>query len=129
MKHLLSLLIFTTLSLPANADWTAIHLTSNDDYLTFYNVDWSTLKIKSNKRTIWFLFNNQGEKIGEIVSGKALYEFDCSDDRYRMLQATTYSESYGGGRVIEKSGTSEWQYLAPETAMKEVAKKVCLRKR
>jgi hypothetical protein len=129
MKNFISLLIFLTLSLAAKAEWTAIHLTQINDYVTFYNVDWATLKVSSKRRTIWMLVNNQGDNIGEIVSAKALYEFDCSEDKFRYLQATTFSESYGGGRVIEKNGAGGWQFIAPETAIKVVAEKVCARKK
>ena len=121
--------MFLTLSLTSKAEWSAIHLTIINDNITFYNVDWATLKVSSKRRTIWMLFNNKGDSIGEIVSGKALYEFDCLEDKFRYLQATTFSESYGGGRVIEKLGAGDWQHIAPETAIKVVAEKVCARKK
>ena len=122
------LLILGCTGISSHAKWTAITVAPSESHITFYNVDWKTLKKEGENRKIWLLMNRKGENIPGAISGKIYYEFDCKQRRLRALQSNFFSKSYGEGNVVESLGKQEWSEFIPQTSMEDVADAVCKRK-
>jgi hypothetical protein len=125
---LITLLVLSTV--PAYAEWVAVE----KDYLlpglwTVY-VDPETIRREGNLVTIWQLIDfkwMQGNPRGptRFVSSEAHKQFDCAEQRLRLLSFTEFSRHMGTG--IPADGyvdTGDWLPVEPESlnqALWEVA--------
>lgn len=110
---------------PACAEWLEVH---GDAGITWF-MDYSSLRVNGYNRRIWLLRDYvlpKNDKDGSYQSVKTFEEFDCNEDRNRLLQFTAYSKKQGGGRPIFSSSIpGEWRYNTPETSGKTIADAIC----
>ena len=109
---------------PAWAEWMKVTASSDD----VYYLDTSTIRINGNFRKAWTLIDFI--KIGRkgLKSLKAFKEFDCKEERFRVLTAVGYEGQMGTGTVLgSENPTIPWGYVAPQTASAEVLRFVCSR--
>ena len=59
-------------------------------------------------------------------SERSLYEYDCSANRFRVVQQESYSDAMAGGRRLDRSSQpSDWIGVVPKTAPQLLADIVC----
>ena len=122
MKSLLVVLMLV--SATANAEWT--YVSSADDSSSSYYIDIKTIKkTASGHRTIWNMTNFNQSSIDGHLSSKALYEFSCNEDKYKILQITGYSGKSGTGKSIGTDGQSDWMYVIPGSTIEPIQSIVC----
>ncbi len=81
---------------------------------------WQTLRRLDLKATL------EGDSIiaaHTIDYSTSLYEFDCDEKRFKVLQSWNY---YCDGNITEgKISSSEWTYLVPNSVGMSMAKRAC----
>ncbi len=96
----------------AQAEW--VKVAQADD--TFYYVDPATLRREGTLRQIREVQDFAAPRPGGARSRHALFEFDCSAGRWRVLAITDHAEPMGAGKVVGTwTGESAWSYVAPLT--------------
>lgn len=96
----------------AQAEWVKVAQTDE----TVYYLDPSTLRREGALRQIRELQDFAAPRPGGARSRDALFEFDCSAERWRVLAITDQAEPMGTGKVVGTwTGESAWSYVAPTT--------------
>jgi hypothetical protein len=122
---LITLLVLS--SAPAYAEW---ELVSGDDEagLTVY-VDRDTIRRKGNLVKMWQLYDY---KTVQTVAGDSLLsiqrqnEYDCTEERTRMLAFTWFSSNMGKGRVVYKTADEQqWEPVVPRSINRALWKVAC----
>ena len=122
---LITLLVLS--SGPAYAEW---ELSSGDDEagLTVY-VDRDTIRRKGNLVKMWQLYDY---KTVQTVAGDSLLsiqrhnEYDCTEERTRMLAYTWFSSNMGKGRVVYKTADEQqWEAIVPRSIDRSLWKVAC----
>lgn len=122
MKKALLLAAAVVAATPALAEWTRITTTATD---VFY-LDASTIKGTGKMRRAWVLVDfKQASELG-VLSSRRVEQFDCAEERYRTLQATYHAGQMANGKMVAADySTSEWTYIAPESAIYDFMRRVC----
>jgi hypothetical protein len=119
------LLVFLMLTTtPTWAEWVKVTASSDD----VYYLDPSTIRRDGNFRKAWTLidFIKMGRK--GVHSLKAFKEFDCKEERFRVLTAVGYAGQMGTGTVLgSENPTIPFGYVAPNTASADQLRFVCAR--
>ena len=122
---LLMLLILS--SHPAYAEWV---LASGDDEagLKVY-VDTATLRRNGNLVKMWQLYDY---KTVQTVAGDSFLsiqrqnEYDCPEERTRMLAYTWFSSNMGKGRVVYRTADEQqWEPVVPRSIDRALWKVAC----
>lgn len=114
MKKLLTIFLLL-FSINGYCEWTVVDLDKDvNDYM-----DFTTIKRSPTSIRVWELldFKNtqslDGMYFNSIVS---LREYDCSQDRVRVLSSTYFSNKMGSGNLIKQfNQPTDWKYLLPRT--------------
>ncbi|MBU3640822.1 surface-adhesin E family protein [Polynucleobacter sp. Fuers-14] len=132
MKKILLAACFLLIANRASAEWFLIG-TNNDKSNTTY-IDSDTHKVTGvNSATSWFLMDFKNSmKVGNVMyqSSKTLYEFNCRDDRYRVLAMYFYSKNMGNGDAVSSSEdykNNDWSSIPPGTVMSAMKKFACIK--
>lgn len=89
-------------------------------------VDTSTLRREGQIRRYWDLTNYPTPRSNGVLSGRYLIEVDCRDQRWRILQSTTFTGSMLSGQVISQStNPGVWGAVPPRSQGAEVMQFVC----
>jgi hypothetical protein len=131
LTHVLGFWLLITLlllsSVPAYAGWV---LTSGDDEagLTVY-VDPDTLLRKGNLVKMWQLYDYktvQAVAGDSLLSIKRQNEYDCTEERTRMLAYTWFSSNMGKGRVVYRTADEQqWEAIVPRSIDRALWKVAC----
>ena len=131
LTHVLGFWLLITLlllsSVPAYAGWV---LTSGDDEagLTVY-VDPDTLLRKGNLVKMWQLYDYktvQAVAGDSLLSIKRQNEYDCAEERTRMLAYTWFSSNMGKGRVVYRTADEQqWEPIVPRSIDRALWKVAC----
>jgi hypothetical protein len=107
---------------PAQTNW--VKVTESDD-ATHY-IDPATVKKDSNSRKAWDLQDlKQRDKDG-AMSRRGLVEYDCKEERRRLLAVSSHSEPMAGGKTLHSDNVAvTWGYIAPNTVAAIKLKIVC----
>lgn len=123
MKKAIITCLIALCSLPAVAEWV---LVSETDTSAYY-FDPTTIRVDGNLRKVWTIRNlNQRDKDGEM-STQSRREFDCKDERNRVLSLSTHSEPMANGKLILNLGADPngWQETPPGGIGALILKMVC----
>ena len=108
----------------ACAEWVRINET---DTGVIY-VDPTTIRKDGDLRTVWGLTNLKTRDSAGELSRRRLDEYDCKQERYRIVSISTHSEAMAMGRILTRdSDSSEWQYAAPGSVAGDLLGFVCAR--
>jgi hypothetical protein len=119
---LLSLLLLATGS--AWAAWVKVTTTGNGEN-TFY-LEPDSFRKNGNLRTVWQVQDYKKIRPDGTMSFRTKNEYDCKEERYRVLAASNHSENLANGRVISDFGSYEsWIEIAPNTPSEVFLKIVC----
>jgi hypothetical protein len=96
----------------ALAEWVKVAETRD----TVYYVDPATIHTDGGVRKVWEIQDFADKRPNGARSRRALFEFDCSAERWRVLSIADYPEPMGSGAAFGKwAGESEWSYIAART--------------
>jgi hypothetical protein len=96
----------------AVAEWVKVAETRD----TVYYVDPATIHTDGSVRQAWEIQDFADKRSNGARSRRALFEFDCSAERWRVLSVADHPERMGGGTAFGKwAGESEWSYIAART--------------
>ena len=104
MKRLLpiSLTLLILSCAPAYAEWAAVGSSENGGGVTVY-ADRDTIRRKGDLVKMWYLsdFKTIQTVAGNsFLSEKDQSEFDCAEERTRLLAVTKFSGNMGRGQVV-----------------------------
>jgi len=125
---LLTLLVLS--SRPVYAGWV---LTSGDDEagLTVY-VDPDSIRRKGNLVKMWQLYDYKTVQTvagDSLLSIKRYNEFDCTEERTRMLAYTWFSGNMASGKVVYSTpDEQQWEPVVPRTINRTLWKVACNKK-
>jgi len=119
-KTLLFALLVVTGS--AWAEWLKI---GNIDSATFY-IDPATVRKDGNFRKVWEIIDlKTRDKNGEL-SYRMRMEYDCKEERARILSATSHSQAMASGKELTSViGNGQWNDLPPDSNSETTLKIVC----
>jgi hypothetical protein len=125
----LSLILITLLVLrsgPASAEW--VVLGDNKAGMTEY-VNPDTIRRNGNLVKMWYLTNYgniRGRDGNSYLSNKIQAEYDCTEERFRILAVTQFSGNMGSGESVNtESGEGTWEPVAPESFAESLWKYAC----
>ena len=111
------------------AEWVKVGET--DDGMTVYTVYYDPATIRRNRNlvTMWQFYDY---KTVQTVAGigfltvKEQWEFDCAEERRRVLALTEFSGNMGSGTVVySNSEVGKWQPVAPSSMAQLLWKFAC----
>ena len=121
------LLLLALAASPAWAEWVSNGTSDNGGTAFYY--DPATIRINGNMRRIW-----QGQDLRKIgkkgeLSRRTLTEYDCKEERFRLLSVSVFSGSmFTGDTLSSNSNVDQWDYVPPESNAAEMLEIVCARK-
>ena len=134
LAYLLSFCFLITLlvlsSGPVYAEWV---LVSGDDTagLAVY-VDSSTVRRNGNLAKMWQLYDYKTVQTvagDSFLSIKRFNEYDCTEERTRMLGYTWFSGNMGNGNVVYSTTEQlPWEPVVPRTINRSLWKVACSKK-
>jgi len=117
MKRLIVITLLVLSSSPAYAEWVKVS-DSDEAGMTVY-VDPATIRRNRNLVKMWQFYDY---KTVQTVAGigfltvKEQWEFDCAEERRRVLALTEFSGNMGSGtEVYTNSEVGKWQPVAPSS--------------
>ncbi len=129
MKRLLLGLMLLATATAASAEWTRVY---DNDQLIHY-VDRATIRRNGNLVKMWELMDfktvQKDAADKSFLSIKAQSEYDCKEEKSRILAFTWFDGKMGSGKVVV-SGTdpSKWSPTAPESVAEAMWKIACGKK-
>jgi hypothetical protein len=108
-------------------------LTSGDDEtgLTVY-VDPDTIRRKGNLVKMWQLYDYKTVQTvagDSLLSFKRYNEYDCTEERTRMLAYTWFSGNMASGRVVYSTpDEQQWEPVVPRSINRTLWKVACSKK-
>ena len=130
MTRVLSLTLLVLCSTPTYAEW--IPVGGNDPIGMTTYADPDTIRRKGNLVKMWQLNDFKTVQIVEdnsFLSAKKQREFNCVDERTRILAATQFSGHMGTGNVIwSNSNEQKWEPIVPESIAQTLLEFACNKK-
>jgi len=125
---LITLLVLSTG--PVYAEWV---LTSGDDEagMTVY-VDPDTIRRKGNLVKMWQLYDYKTVRTvagDSFLSFQRQNEYDCTEERTRMLAYTWFSGNMGSGKVVYRTADEQkWEPVIPRSIDRSLWRVACSKK-
>ena len=130
MKRLLMGLMLLVTAGAASAEWTIVD--GGDRFIHY--VDRETIRRNGNLVKMWDLkdyLTVQKSATGfSYLSDKAQQEYDCKEEKSRLLAFTDFSGQMGNGNVVYSNGNvrDEWSPIQPESVGEAKWKIACGKK-
>lgn len=122
MKKLIVACVMATSAASAFAEWT--HL--GDASVGGFYVDFGTIRKDGDLRKVWSVLNFKQRDISGAMSAQFRTEFDCKDERKRMIAFSRHSEAMAFGVTLDSNPSPEpWSAIPPESLSEETLKIVC----
>ncbi len=120
MKNLLVLLLLTSASAPALAEWSLLSpLAPGNVY-----IDPLTMRTGTRPR-IWMLHDyGQPDEYGDL-SGRMLMEANCTSGQIRQLSGVFHKDAMGRGAATSEFQTSPWAAAADGSAPGVIYRFLC----
>jgi len=130
MKRLILITLLVLNSGPVYAEW--VLTSGNDDAgLTVY-VDPDTIRRKGNLVKMWQLYDYKTIQTvagDSLLSIKRYNEYDCTEERTRMLAYTWFSGNMGSGKVVYSTpDKQQWEPVIPRSINRTLWKVACSKK-
>jgi hypothetical protein len=130
MKKLLITLTLILISTSAMAEWEYLGSTSADNGFNIFT-DLSSIRKTANGFRMWALFDYKTRQVSasgdKYLSNISLHEFDCKDEKTRILTFAWYSDNMGKGNVVfsNRDISTSWAYISPRTVDEQLYKTAC----
>jgi len=109
---------------PAWAEWVVVS-ESEDGGLAFY-IDPASIRKNGHFRKVWLITDLKQRGEGGEMSRRVLDEYDCKEERSRILSISGHSGPMAGGETLEMDdGAGKWYAIAPGSMAETVFKRVC----
>lgn len=126
MRKLIVLLLLAMLSGGAAADWVVVNL--SDDGMVAY-ADPATIRKSGNMVRMWNLMDfKTAELMGDrgFLSQKSQQEYDCKNERIRLIYFTWHSGNMGKGNVVHTvNRTTDWHPVSPGSINEDLWRLAC----
>ena len=125
MKKLLTIFLLL-FSINGYCEWTRVG-NSEDKDITIY-IDKSTIKRVGGYIRVWSLWDMQKPN-NKMLSMMSLEEYDCSNEKKRVIQLAGYTGRMAGGNSVgTQQGDNNWSFVAPGTVGTNIHNEVCKNK-
>lgn len=124
MKQIILACLLATSGASAFAEWT--YVTESSDGTIFY-IDFQSIRNDGNLRKVWIIQDiKQRDKDGEM-SSRLRFEFNCKEERNRILAISTHTGRMAGGKTLFTGGADPmgWNEIPPNTPFMRILKIVC----
>ncbi len=117
-------LLLVCLLLVTNSAWAEwVFVARNDDSVYF---DPTTIRKDGNYRKVWEITNLPERGPNGEASFQYRNEYDCKDERSRILSLISYTERMAKGKDIYRDNEmSNWSDIPPRSFSAEMLKIVC----
>lgn len=110
------LLLLAVVSSSAAAEWVKV---GESDAYSYY-IDPATIRKNGNITKLWSLFDYlAADKLPDgssYLSLKKQSEYDCKEEKYRMLATSAHSKNMGGGVVVfYHTDPLQWRPVSPSS--------------
>jgi hypothetical protein len=130
MTRLFLITLLLLSSSPAYAEWVKVN--DSDEVGKTVYVDPATIRRNSNLVKMWQFYDYETvQTVGGIrfLTAKEQWEFDCAEERSRVLALTEFSGNMGSGTVVySNSEVGRWQPVAPSSIGQLLWKFACGKK-
>ena len=131
MKKTILMLMLAAMSTGAMAEWVAIG--SGEDYASTEYVDSTTIRRSGDMVKMWSLSDYKSPQknrgLASSLSSKGQYEYDCKEERVRLLFATEHKKNMGAGDIVKTfAETSPWVPAPPGSIAEALWKVACGKK-
>lgn len=110
------------LSHPAMAEWTIFSKTDNSDIY----IEPLSLKKLEDLRRVWVMEDRRTIVPKSHLSSRSLHEYDCKEERVRVIQREYFSERMLSGTPLPSPvNPNAWLYAAPSTVAAQILNFVC----
>jgi surface-adhesin protein E len=127
MTRLLLITLLFLSSGPAYAEWVSV--ISNDQAGMIVYADSDTIRHKGGLVKMWELFDYEAVQTvagRSFLSSKTQSEYDCAEERHRILAIIHISGNMGRGNVVySNSDEEEWEPVAPDSISRELWEVAC----
>lgn len=132
MKKLLLTLMLAVVSSSVMAEWVLYGFSNGSKkgiIITVY-ADPATLIKSGNTVKMWSIFDyNKAQKdpnSPSFMSVKRQEEYDCKEEKKRLLYADFHSENMGKGDIVfNEYATSKWTRLVPKSISQSLGEVAC----
>ena len=126
MKRLLMGLMLLVTATAASAEWTRVDYT--DNYIQY--VDRATIRRNGNLVKMWGLADYKTMQTvadgQSYLSSKTQEEYDCKEEKVRLLAFTNFSGQMGSGKVVGSDyNPGQWIPIQPASAGELLWKVAC----
>ena len=113
----------------AQSDWISLgRLQDSEFYYDPINIR-QTVSVLNKTPHLWRVWTIQSWDTPTAAgarSDRSQYEYDCSSNRFRVLQQESYSDAMSDGvRIARNSRPSDWMGITPNTAPSVLREIVC----
>lgn len=127
MKRLIVITLLVLSSSPSYAEW--IKVSDSDEAGKTVYVDPATIRRNSNLVKMWQFYDYKTvQTVGGIrfLTAKEQWEFDCAEERGRVLALKEFSGNMGSGTVVyTNSEVGKWVPVMPGSVGQTVWKVAC----
>jgi hypothetical protein len=124
---LIALTLLVLSSGPACAEW--VKVSDSDEIGKTVYVDPTKIRRNSNLAKMWQFYDYKTvQTVGGVrfLSAKEQWEFDCAEDRSRVLALKEYSGNMGSGTVVyTNSQVGKWLPVMPDSIGQTVWNVAC----
>ena len=106
----------------ATGEWVKV---SENSEIVFY-LDKATIRKDGDFRRAWVMQDLKTRDTDGELSRRILDEYDCKNERWRILSISTHSQGMAKGDILVSSSYSGgWNEITPETAAETKLKMAC----
>jgi len=120
------LLLLVAISTNAVAEW--VKFSETEQGTTVY-VDPNTIRRSGKKVKMWNMLDfKKTQVVAEVPfrSTKALHEYDCKEERFRMMSLSVHSNNLGLGNTVHSdSDPKQWTPISPTSLESSLLEYVC----
>lgn len=123
-KWLFFVVVFTAPSM-ASAAWTLVY-TNGQNKSAIY-IDYATIRKEGSIRRVWELSEHPGAKSTEVRSLRTRTEYDCANERFRLISTSTHTGPLASGQTTFSydDNTGPWHEIPPGSPVDAILKIVC----
>ena len=124
-KEWVFFLVVVTAPNMASAAWTLVY-TSGQNKRAIY-IDYATIRKEGAIRRVWEVSEHPGANSTEVRSLRTRTEYDCANERFRLISASTHTGPLASGQTTFSydDNTGPWHEIPPGSPVEVILKIVC----
>lgn len=101
-------------------EWTQVFA----DEKRVVHVDADSIKVSGDVAKVWEMWDYRYPQDG-VMSVKTMNEYDCGNDKFRIVTSYSYSQIGGRGERLGEPESSRWIHPIPETVGSHMYGTIC----